>query len=82
MQNLHKKSFRSIPKISQCADFLWVTKVVIWDEIGAHHKYVVEALDRTLQDICNDNRPFEGITTILDGDFLQSPPGINVDAII
>lgn len=45
----------------------------------------MEALDCTLQDICDDNRPFGGITTILGGDFLQTlpvvPQGSRVDIV-
>ena len=85
VQNLHEESFCSIPKNSQCADLPRVTKVIIWDEIGAQHKYVVEALDCTLQDICDDSWLFGGITTILGGDFLQTLPvvpwGSRVDIV-
>ena len=45
----------------------------------------VEALDCTLQDICNDDRLFGGITVILGGDFLQTllivPWGSRVDIV-
>ena len=34
----------------------------------------MEALDRTLQNICNDERPFGGVTVVLGGDFLQTLP--------
>jgi hypothetical protein len=34
----------------------------------------LKALDRTLQDIRDDQRPFGGITVILGGDFLQTLP--------
>ena len=85
IENLHEESFCSIPKNSQRADLLWAMKVIIWDEIGAQHKHAVEVLDRTLQDICDDNRPFGGITAILGGDFLQTLPvvpwGSRVDIV-
>ena len=51
-----------------------MTKAIIWDEIGAQHRHAVEAVDRTLRDICNDERPFAGITVVLGGDFLQTLP--------
>ena len=45
----------------------------------------MEALDCTLQDICNDDRLFGGITVILGGDFLQTlpivPQGLRVDIV-
>ena len=34
----------------------------------------MEALDRTLQDIRDDERPFGGVTVVLGGDFLQTLP--------
>ena len=49
-------------------------RAIIWDEVGAQHRHAIEAVNRTLQDIRNDNRPFGGITTILGGDFLQTLP--------
>ena len=77
VQNLYEESFCSIPKNSQHADLLQVTKVIIWDEIGAQHRYVVEALDCTLQDICDDSWLLGGITTILGGNFLQTLPVVS-----
>ena len=74
VENLHEDSFCSIPKNSQCADLLRVTKAIIWDEIGAQHRHAVEALDRTLWDIRDDEWLFGGITVILGGDFLQTLP--------
>ena len=45
----------------------------------------MEALDHTLQDICNNDRLFGGITVILGGDFLQTqlivPQGLRVDIV-
>ena len=40
------------------------------------HKHCVEAVDRTLQDICDDKRSFGGITVVLGGDFRQILPVI------
>jgi hypothetical protein len=71
VENLHEDSFCSIPKNSQRADLLRVTKAIIWDEIGAQHRHAVEALDRTLRDIRDDERLFGGITVILGGDFCR-----------
>jgi hypothetical protein len=74
VENLHEDSFCSIPKSGQRADLLSVTKAIIWDEIGAQHRHAVEALDRTLRDIRDDERLFGGVTVILGGDFLQTLP--------
>ena len=35
------------------------------------HRHCVEAVDHTLQDICNNNKQFGGITIVLGGDFKQ-----------
>ena len=40
------------------------------------HRYCVEAVDRTLQDICDNRRPFGGITVVHGGDFRQILPVI------
>jgi hypothetical protein len=85
VENLHEESFCSISKNSQRAELLRATQVIIWDEIGAQHRHAVEALDRTLQDICDNERPFGGTTVILGGDFLQTlpvvPRGSRIDII-
>ena len=64
----------AILKNSPRTDLIRSTVAIIWDEIGAQHQHVVEAVDRTLHDICNNDRPFAGITTVLGGDFLQTLP--------
>ena len=74
VENLHEESFCGIPKNSQRADLLRAIQAIIWDEVGAQHRHAIEALDRTLQDIRDDQRPFGGITVILGGDFLQTLP--------
>ena len=40
------------------------------------HRFCVEAVDRTLKDIRNCNKPFGGITVVLGGDFRQILPVI------
>ncbi|KAI8554873.1 hypothetical protein RHMOL_Rhmol05G0130700 [Rhododendron molle] len=52
------------------------TKLIIWDEVPMQHKHCVEAVDRTLRDICNCEKPFGGITVVLGGDFRQILPVI------
>ena len=36
------------------ADLLNRTRVIIWDEAPMGHRHLLEALDRTLRDICDD----------------------------
>ena len=74
IDQLGEDSICNILKNSLRADLLRLTKAIIWDEIGAQHRHAVEAVDRTLRDICNDERPFAGITVVLGGDFLQTLP--------
>ena len=38
------------------------------------HRHCVEAVDRTLRDICSCEKPFGGITVVLGGDFRQILP--------
>ena len=40
------------------------------------HRHCVEAVDRTLRDICDSEKPFGGITVVLGGDFRQILPVI------
>ena len=74
IDGLNERSSCSIPKNSPRADLFRETSAIIWDEIGAQHRYAIKAVDRTLRDIQNNDRAFGGITTILGGDFLQTLP--------
>lgn len=58
------------------AELFRLTKLIIWDEVPMQHRYCVEAVDRTLQDICDNKKPFGGITVVLGGDFRQILPVI------
>ena len=51
-------------------------KVILLDEAPLTSKIVYEALDRTLQDICDCKKPFGGITTVFCGDFRQILPSV------
>lgn len=52
------------------------SKLIIWDEATMSHKLAFEALDKTLQDIRQDDRPFGGVTLLMCGDFRQTLPVI------
>ncbi|KAF6137726.1 hypothetical protein GIB67_007200 [Kingdonia uniflora] len=49
------------------------------------HKYCVEVVDRSLQDVLENGRPFGGITVVLGGDFRQIlpvvPKGVREDIV-
>ncbi|XP_028070921.1 uncharacterized protein LOC114273362 [Camellia sinensis] len=63
-------------KQSLQAELFRETKLIIWDEVPMQHKHCVEAVDRTLRDICDSEKPFGGITVVLGGDFQQILPVI------
>ena len=51
---------------------------IIWDEVPMQHKACFEAVNRTLNDVCNtgNQQLFGGIPTVLGGDFAQILPVI------
>ena len=49
-------------------------KAIIVDEAPMTHRAVYEAIDRTLQDICGNSKPFGGIPVMFCGDFRQILP--------
>ncbi|KAG5552623.1 hypothetical protein RHGRI_010644 [Rhododendron griersonianum] len=71
-----ENSFCSFSKQSLQAELFRNTKLIIWYEVPMQHRYCVEAVNRTLQDICDNTKPFGGITVILGGDFRQILPVI------
>jgi hypothetical protein len=57
------------------ATLLKMAKLIIWDEVSMGHRHLLEALDRTLRDICHEpNLPFAGKVVVLCGDFRQVLP--------
>lgn len=63
-------------KQSLQAELFRETKLIIWDEVPMQHRFCIEAVDRTLRDICSNDKPFGGITVVLGGDFRQILPVI------
>lgn len=62
-------------KDSLAANLLRRTALIIWDEALMQHKFCFEAVDRTLQDICNNpDALFGGLPTVLGRDFAQILP--------
>lgn len=66
----------NISKQSAMAKVLKNCKLIIWDECTMAHKRSLEALDRTLKDLRNNNRRFGGVMILLAGDFRQTLPVI------
>jgi hypothetical protein len=69
-------SFCNIGRNPQLKELIKLTKVIIWDEAPMQHRYAIEALDRTLQDILDQELPFGGLTVLFGGDFRQILPVI------
>jgi hypothetical protein len=52
------------------------TKLILWDEAPTTNKLAFEAVDRTLRDLIDRNKPFGGIVFVMSGDFRQVLPVI------
>ena len=74
--NPQEDSYLSISVQSSLADLIRRAKVIVMDEAPMLHRYQLEALDRSLQDLTQKNIPFGGKTLILSGDFRQCLPVI------
>lgn len=66
----------NISRNSAMAKVLQQSKLIVWDECTMAHKKSLEALDRTMQDLKNNQHPFGGTLILLAGDFRQTLPVI------
>ncbi|XP_065831977.1 uncharacterized protein [Oscarella lobularis] len=66
----------TIQKNTARSRLLSLAKVVVWDECTMAHKKALEALDRSLRDIRNNETLMGGLPLILAGDFRQTLPVI------
>ena len=64
----------NIAKNSAMAKILQVCKLIVWDECTMAHKRSLEALDRTLKDLRDNQHIFGGAMILLSGDFRQTLP--------
>lgn len=71
---LENNSMCNIKKQSGTAELLRRARLIIWDEASMTKRQVVEALDRTMQDITSSNMPFGGKVMVLGGYFRQVLP--------
>jgi len=69
-----ENSMCNIEGVSELAQLLKLTKVIIWDEAPMAHKFCFEALDRTLRDILSNDQIFGGKVIVFGGDFRQILP--------
>ncbi|XP_071704431.1 uncharacterized protein [Rutidosis leptorrhynchoides] len=76
------ESFCSISPSSKLGELIRRTKLFIWDEALMVNKMCIEALDRSMRDICRQSNPdsmdtlFGGKTVVFGGDFRQILPVI------
>ena len=61
---------------SNLAELLQATELIFWDEISMQNRHDIEAVDRMLQDVRKNPKPFGGIVTCFCGDFRQILPVI------
>jgi len=54
----------------------WIreAQLIIYDECSMVHQHVADTVERSLRDVCRDNRPFGGKTVVFTGDFKQLLP--------
>ncbi len=52
------------------------TRLIVWDEAPMSHRYLLEGLDRTRQDVLQTKQPFGGKVLIVAGHFRQVLPVI------
>ena len=64
----------SIKAQSSLAKLVKIAKLIIWDEVFSCHRYNVEALERTLQDLMGSKEPFGGKVVCFSGDPRQTLP--------
>ena len=63
-------------KNSELAELLQISDLIIWDKAPMQHYHVHECVNRTLQDVRGNERPFGGIVVVFGGDFKQILPVI------
>jgi len=66
----------NIGKNSGMAAVLKISSLIVWDECTMAYKKSLEALDRTLKDFREKDRPMGGALLLLAGDFRQTLPVI------
>lgn len=74
-------SMCAISAQSPLADLIRRAELIVWDEAPMAHRYLLEALDRTLRDVTQNNEPFGGKVVLLGGDFRQTLPVIRYDSL-
>jgi ATP-dependent DNA helicase PIF1 len=66
----------SIRKGTGEANVLEECELIVWDECTMAHRYALEALNHTLQDLRGNGKNMGGVVVVLAGDFRQTLPVI------
>ncbi|CAF4403118.1 unnamed protein product, partial [Adineta steineri] len=66
----------SITKGTGEAKVLQECELIVWDECTMAHRYALEALNHTLQDLRNNGNNMGGVVVLIAGDFRQTLPVI------
>lgn len=74
--DISNDSLCNVSRSSDLAKLFQRTDVIIWDEAPMSHKYNIEAVDRMLKDICQNDEDFGGKIVVFSGDFRQVLPVI------
>ncbi|XP_050915734.1 ATP-dependent DNA helicase RRM3-like [Lathyrus oleraceus] len=72
--DIQPSSICGIQKPKDLANLIRFASAIIWNEAPMTNKNCLEALYRSLQDICSNNAPFGGNVLIMGGDFCQVLP--------
>ena len=59
---------------SMHADLIRSVKLIVWDEVMATHRYILECVDRSMQDIRQSQLPFGNCVILCGGDSRQILP--------
>ena len=70
----------NISKGTGLARLIKNAKVIIWDEAPMNNKVLLEALDKLLKDLMENDQPFGGKVIVLAGDFRQLPTVIQKES--
>ena len=72
--NCDERSVSTMKPESASADEIRNSDLIIWDEVSMCSTYVINTVDRLLQDLMKNNIPFGGKCVVFAGDFRQCLP--------
>jgi len=69
VNGINELSTCNIKKQSKEEELIKVAQIIIWDEAPMQHKFTFEAVDRTLRDLTQVDKPFGGKVVVMGGNF-------------